>query len=247
MISIKELTKQTGVSVRTMRYYDEINLLPPAGKTEGGHRLYSEKEIKKLQEIQFLKSLGFRLIEIKEMLSDKNWDWEIGLKNQLNYILQEKQRIIQIEKTLKGLLNTLKIENSVDLTYINKLIQLYQSKNEQQNIFRDKYFHQGERKLLNKLPKMDSDDPHSLEWISYLVDLKKFKHKGANSPEIQQIIHCMYEKAIDTFGENDDFFYKLWEIRKSPEKSTKMGFYPIEQDILNLIEEAWDFYENKRN
>src|SRR5690625_1306517 len=129
MISIKELTKQTGVSVRTMRYYDEINLLPPAGKTEGGHRLYSEKELKKLQEIQFLKSLGFRLIEIKEMLSDKNWDWEIGLKNQLNYILQEKQRIIQIEKTLKGLLNTLKIENSVDLTYINKLIQLYQSKN----------------------------------------------------------------------------------------------------------------------
>src|SRR5690625_6882156 len=106
------------------------------------------------------------------MLSHKNWEWEIELKNQLNYIMQEKQRIIQIEKTLKGLLNTLKIENSVDLTYINKLIQLYQSKNEQQNIFRDKYFHQGERKLLYKLPNMDSDDPHSLEWISYLVDLK---------------------------------------------------------------------------
>src|SRR5690625_7192091 len=105
------------------------------------------------------------------MLSDKNWDWEIGLKNQLNYILQEKQRIIQIEKTLKGLLNTLKIENSVDLTYINKLIQLYQSKNEQQNIFRDIYFHLGEMKLLNKLPKMDIDDLHSLQWISYLVDL----------------------------------------------------------------------------
>ena len=72
LISIKEVTKQTGITVRTLRYYDQIGLLPPAGKTEGGHRLYGELELQKLQEIQFLKTLGFSLQEIKDMLSGKN-------------------------------------------------------------------------------------------------------------------------------------------------------------------------------
>src|SRR5699024_6346356 len=57
LISIKEVTKQTGITVRTLRYYDQIGLLHPAGKTEGGHRLYGKKELAKLQEIQFLKTL----------------------------------------------------------------------------------------------------------------------------------------------------------------------------------------------
>jgi len=83
LISIKKVTKQTGITVRTLRYYDQIGLLPPAGKTEGGHRLYGEKEIKKLQDIQFLKTLGFNLQDIKEMLSNNSRDWFNSLQNQL--------------------------------------------------------------------------------------------------------------------------------------------------------------------
>src|SRR5690625_2668881 len=125
MITIQEEKKQTCISVRTLRYYDEINLLPPAGKTEGGHRLYSGKEMKKLQEIQFLKTLGFRLKEIKAMLDETSWNWADGLKNQLTYISKEKEKIIEIEKTLIGLINSLKIEGDIDIEYINKLIHLY--------------------------------------------------------------------------------------------------------------------------
>lgn len=89
MLSIKEVTKQTGVTVRTLRYYDEIELLLPAGKTEGGHRLYGEKELIKLQEIQFLKSLGFSLKENKQLLTDDNSDWATSFKRQLYYISTE--------------------------------------------------------------------------------------------------------------------------------------------------------------
>ena len=67
VISIRRLTKETGVTVRTLRYY-EIDLLKPSGKTEGGHRLYSEADVIRLQQILFLKEMGFSLKESANML-----------------------------------------------------------------------------------------------------------------------------------------------------------------------------------
>ena len=245
MISIKEVTKQTGISVRTLRYYDEINLLPPAGKTEGGHRLYGEKELKKLQEIQFLKTLGFNLKEINDMLSDENWDWAQGLESQLNYIMKEKEKILEIESTLKGLKNGLTIDGKIDLVYLNKLIQLYKQDTEKRKLYREQYFHAQESELLDLLPNMNRNDPDTLEWIALIGQLKQHMDKGSDAPEIQRIIRRIHEKTIETFGDNESFFDKVWEVRKSPEKSQKVGFYPIEQDLLDFFERAWEiFIEN---
>ncbi|MEI3612445.1 MerR family transcriptional regulator [Pseudogracilibacillus sp. SO30301A] len=245
MISIKEVTKQTGISVRTLRYYDEINLLPPAGKTEGGHRLYGEKELKKLQEIQFLKTLGFNLKEISDMLSDEDWDWAQGLESQLNYIMKEKEKILEIESTLKGLKNGLTIDGKIDLVYLNKLIQLYKQDTEKRKLYREQYFHAQESELLDLLPNMNRNDPDTLEWIALIGQLKQHRDKGSDAPEIQRIIRRIHEKTIETFGDNENFFDKVWEVRKSPEKSQKVGFYPIEQDLIDFFERAWDiFMEN---
>src|SRR5699024_8858295 len=246
MISIKDVAKQTGVSVRTMRYYDEIDLLPPAGKTEGGHRLYGEKELKKLQEIQFLKTLGFSLKEIKEMLSDENWNWAQGLKNQLNYIVREKEKIIEIESMLKGLINGLTIDGTIDLVHIQKLIQLYQQDFDKRKEYRERYFHTREKELLELLPNINRDDPDSLEWAFLLGQLKQHMDKGEDAPEIQRIVHRIHEKTIETFGDNDDFFEKLWTIRKSPEKSKEVGFYPIEQEMIDFFEKAWEVYMERQ-
>lgn len=242
MISIKEVTKQTGISVRTLRYYDEINLLPPAGKTEGGHRLYGEKELKKLQEIQFLKTLGFNLKEINDMLSDENWDWAQGLESQLNYIMKEKEKILEIESTLKGLKNGLTIDGKIDLVYLNKLIQLYKQDTEKRKLYREQYFHAQESELLDLLPNMNRNDPDTLEWIALIGQLKQHMDKGSDAPEIQRIIRRIHEKTIETFGDNESFFDRVWEVRKSPEKSQKVGFYPIEQDLLDFFERAWEIF-----
>lgn len=247
MISIKEVTKQTGISVRTLRYYDEIDLLPPAGKTEGGHRLYGEKELKKLQEIQFLKTLDFSLKEIKTMLSSEEWNWTLGLQNQLNYIVKEKKKIHEIESTLQGLLNSLTIEGEIDLRHIQNLIQLYQNNATKKEEYKNKYFHPKEHQLLDLLPNMNRDDPDSLEWIALIGQLKTHMDKGEESIVIQQIIRRIEEKVNQTFGNNDDFFTKVWEIRKSPEKSEEAGFYPMDEELLTFFEKAWDVYEKSKS
>lgn len=247
VISIKEVTKQTGISVRTMRYYDEIGLLRPAGKTEGGHRLYGEKEIKKLQEIQFLKTLGFSLKEIKVMLTDKNWNWARGLEEQLNYILNEKQKIMEIENILKGLINSLTIDGAINLVHVQKLIQLYQDDYDKRKAYRKRLFHKKERELLELLPNLNSRDSDSLEWISLLGQLKQHMDKRIDAPEVQRIVFRMHEKAIETFGNNEEFFEKVWSIRKSPEKSKEVGFYPIEQEIIEFLEKAWVVFEERND
>lgn len=74
---IEQVADRLQTTKRTLRYYEEIGLLPPAERTEGGYRLYSEDDIARLERIQRLKDLlGFSLAEIRELLQA---DYERGL------------------------------------------------------------------------------------------------------------------------------------------------------------------------
>lgn len=124
MIHIKEVAKQTDITVRTLRYYDQIGLLTAPAKTEGGHRLYSEEELKKLQYIQFLKGMGYSLQDIKDMLLGSDWDWLASLQNQLVCIMEEQQRLKQIESSLRELINGIIVEGGDERAAVQKLIRL---------------------------------------------------------------------------------------------------------------------------
>ena len=65
---IGELARRTGLSVRTLHYYDEIGLLSPSHHTEAGHRLYTDDDIVRLQQIRSLQQLGFSLEEVRACL-----------------------------------------------------------------------------------------------------------------------------------------------------------------------------------
>ncbi|MGB3312123.1 MAG: MerR family transcriptional regulator [Nodosilinea sp.] len=68
LLKIGELAKQTGLSIRTLHCYDEIGLLVPTHRTEADHRLYSDQDIIRLQQILSLRQLGFSLSEIQGCL-----------------------------------------------------------------------------------------------------------------------------------------------------------------------------------
>ena len=63
MKTVKEISMITGVSIRTLRYYDEISLLKPTELTQTGYRLYDNKALEKLQEILFFRELEIPLID----------------------------------------------------------------------------------------------------------------------------------------------------------------------------------------
>jgi len=74
MIQIKEISSLSGVPVKTIRYYEQIGLLPPARRAKNGYRFYDEAEVDRLRFIRNARALGFHLIEIAKILSvqDRN-------------------------------------------------------------------------------------------------------------------------------------------------------------------------------
>ena len=98
-MKINEVAKVSGVSSRTLHYYDEIGLLKPA-KLENGYRVYTANDLDKLQQILFYKFLGFKLSKIAEILNNKSNHLEI-LEEQRQLILKEKSRYERILNTIE--------------------------------------------------------------------------------------------------------------------------------------------------
>lgn len=243
MIHIKEVAKQTKITVRTLRYYDQIGLLAPSSKTEGGHRLYTEEELKRLQYIQFFKGMGYKLNEIKEMLSDDGWNWTTGLESQLAYILEDQKRLSTIESSLRELIHGIAVEGGDEWSAIKKLIQLSQQNKKRLSAYRESALANDELRLWNKLPRMNGNDPDSLEWIALLGQIRRsMNEEDPASPKVQNIIRRMLEKQAEQFEGEEAFVDKMWEIRKSPQQSARLGLYPIEAEVLAYMERAYEIH-----
>ncbi|MDE6972061.1 MAG: MerR family transcriptional regulator [Lachnospiraceae bacterium] len=113
MKTVKDMSEITGVSIRTLRYYDEIGLLKPTKLTKSGYRLYDNKALEKLQEIMFFKELEIPLMNIKKIMEDPNYDREQVLSDQKSLLEQKRNRlngIIElITDVMKGV-NTMSFE-----------------------------------------------------------------------------------------------------------------------------------------
>lgn len=93
MKTVKEVSEITGVSIRTLRYYDEIGLLKPTELTEAGYRLYDNKALEKLQEIMFFRELEIPLADIKKIMDNPNYDKEQALLAQKSLLEQKRNRL----------------------------------------------------------------------------------------------------------------------------------------------------------
>lgn len=107
MYKISELAQLSGVSTRTLRYYDEIGLLKPAQVGENGYRGYDSAQVDRLQEILFYRQLGMPLEEIRNLLDTASYDREKSLQQHLSALKQQQNQlnllIQNVEKTLLNL------------------------------------------------------------------------------------------------------------------------------------------------
>lgn len=99
-ITVKELAKAAKISPRTLHYYDKIGLLHPAAYSSSGYRLYGNNELIKLQQISYLKQLGFSLEQIKYMLVHKQ-EIPIMLESQLAFLEVELKRIKAVQELVR--------------------------------------------------------------------------------------------------------------------------------------------------
>ena len=104
MKTVKEVSELTGISIRTLRYYDEIDLLKPAKVTEAGYRLYDESSLKKLRQIMFFRELEVPLSEIKAIMKDSESDNRKILETQKMMLEMKRNRLNGIIELISDVL-----------------------------------------------------------------------------------------------------------------------------------------------
>ena len=114
LLSVSDVSRMTGISVRTLRYYEGIGLLRPTEVTQAGYRLYNEEALRRLQIILLYRELEFPLKEISEMMSDSRFDMTSALERQIE-LLQKKKTHIENLITLAEGIKTLGV-NKLDFS-----------------------------------------------------------------------------------------------------------------------------------
>ena len=100
--SIKELSRLSGVTTRTLRWYDEIGLLKPGRVAENGYRYYGQEQVDRLQDILFYRALGVELAQIKGCLDDPSYDRLSALQAHLEDLTARRAQLDGIIAAVKS-------------------------------------------------------------------------------------------------------------------------------------------------
>lgn len=179
MKTVKEISRLTGVSVRTLHYYDEINLLKPTETTDAGYRLYNDTALERLHSILLFRELKFPLGEIKAILDSNGFDKEAALKEQIKLLEMQKNRLDEIIDSARKLL--MKGNDNMNFSAFNK-----------SEI--DKYADEAKKKWENTAAYKEFAEKHSdsndktEEFMQIFAEIGKIKHLEPDSQTVQSMI-----------------------------------------------------------
>ncbi|MTT30716.1 MerR family transcriptional regulator [Terrilactibacillus sp. BCM23-1] len=180
--TVQKLAQMAGVSGRTLRYYDEIGLLKPARVNSSGYRIYSQKEVNKLQHILFYRELGLNLDTIQKLISTPDFDRYETLKDHHTKLLRKRAKLDKL------------IEN-VEKTMDSEKGRIVMTDKEKFEGFKDKMIEENEKKYGKEIRKKYGDDT---------VNRSNQKLKGMSQEDYQlveslgQDILTKLEKAMET-------------------------------------------------
>ncbi|MEM7578447.1 MAG: MerR family transcriptional regulator [Mastigocoleus sp.] len=175
-MKIGELAKQTGLSIRTLHYYDEIGLLCPSDRNEIGHRLYSDRDIIRLQQILSLRQLGFALKEIRECLENPDF----SLSQVINLHRDRIREQIALSHTLLERLNGVarELETTSEVA-VENLIQVMET-----ITMSEQYFTPEQQEVIEA--RFRDVEPEWQELITK-ARLEMSKCTDLNSPSVQEL------------------------------------------------------------
>lgn len=126
LLTVGEVARLMGTTVRTLQYYDKEGLLKPSSMSEGGRRLYNAKDIVKLHQILSFKYLGFSLTEIKNKLFPLDNPMEVAntLEYQKKAIEEQIEELTEALKAIISLYSEVKTIKEVDFSKYAEIIEL---------------------------------------------------------------------------------------------------------------------------
>ncbi|WP_304508366.1 MerR family transcriptional regulator [Anaerotignum sp.] len=221
MRTVKEISNITGVSVRTLHYYDEIGLLTPTDKSEAGYRLYDDKALETLQQILFFREFDISLKEIKAVLNNPTLDKTQILQMQKKMLITKKERMARLIDSIDDIL---KGENKMNFEIF--------SKTEIEQLCQTTLDHMPElmrQSIIEKFGSIEQWRKHYIECCS-----KEDMQKG-------------YQKMVEWYGDKDS---ALKAMNNPPNKEVGTAFgkriNEIEKRLNDLKKYPIDSFEIRK-
>ncbi|MDG5471237.1 MerR family transcriptional regulator [Jeotgalibacillus sp. ET6] len=226
-----QVAKLRNVSVRTLRYYDQINLLTPSSRDDSGKRYYSENDLFQLEKIIILKSLSLPLEDIRRLLVKLSY--KQILISHYNYLQDQQSKLQTSISNTASLINMIDLEESLSWERVNGLVQQSQ-KSAKKWI---DYFEEDEKTFIQQaIPNLSSNDETAQLYISLLRRIKWcIRHDiKPESDEGSKIGAALIELSNESFQGNEHLMEAFWDVRKKPAGET--GLYPISEDVMEFVE-----------
>lgn len=200
LMRIGDVAKLVGATVRTLHHYHQIGLLIPSHLTEGGHRLYTEKDIQKLYQIAALKNFGFALDEIRDMLGTTTSDPTQLIKIQLDKANEALSRQMELCHALREIQQSLENCHSPSIQEMAEIIMMMQM-NTKQYLSEEQI---AELKLRYKSSSDQETIQREEEWFSFIDQLKTCKADkiAVDAPQAQMLADYWTAFITSTTGNN---------------------------------------------
>ncbi|MFA1819955.1 MerR family transcriptional regulator [Virgibacillus oceani] len=243
MYTIGKLSKNTGITVRTLDYYDEIGLIKPSSKTEGGHRLYSEGEVMRLERVLALKYMGFSLEQIKDILEKSSSTWQESIQQQLELIKREQERLHTLEQALQGISYSIKMEGEINWQVIFGIIQLYQQDPEDALKQYENYLNKDEMKKIMDMNVQNMSEEGIRDWTKVIQDIKNNLDLDPSSKKAQQLVENWVNQADKMFGNDEELMGSIWEALQNFKEG--IAFYPMNKEVIEFIKKVYMAWEGQ--
>jgi len=185
---VKELSQLTQISVQTLHHYDRIGLLKPSVRLANGYRLYSEKDLLKLQQIIALKFFGFELAQVK-MLLDPQVDMIEHFSVQSQLLEKKAKTLFEASEALKNIIDDCRrYDKSIPWETIIKLIEVYRMTQQLEKTWVGKVLNQEELKqyasfeqsLKNRFTAEEQKETEN-SWKELVAEVQANLHKDPKS------------------------------------------------------------------
>lgn len=178
--SIRELAALSGVTTRTLRWYDQIGLLKPCRIAESGYRYYGPAEVDRLQEILYFRAIGVGLDQIKECLDDPSYDRRTMLKTHLTALEAEQNRVKELICSVR---ETLEAEERNEAMSDEKKFEAFKQKLVEEN--EAKYG----KEVREKYGEQEADSANRA-----MLDMSREQYQ--NQTELDEAIRSRLESAV---------------------------------------------------
>lgn len=244
--TVRQLARKTGISPRTLHYYDEIGLLKPAYKSNNGYRYYEDEQMIVLQQILYFRELQFSLDDIKRLVTSSEYDIETGLKDQRKMLLLQKKKIQQTIAGIDHALNRMKggayEMSSNPSTTITDEFETYKE------IARKRWgntlaYQQSSERTKNWTQE---DYINATEnWKAFNYALANAMNRGYDSPEFQALIAKQFE-SIQSFYDCSVEMFRALGAMYATDPKFRASYEKFRPGLADIMQKAVEYYCDRR-